>query len=462
MTEIALGINRKKQKPYNVMILCYSALEKRHLEQYFRIAEFKVIDADEKLISFFEGNVADKPKPAKEKAETEIETDETEIEEDEFSEEEIKINEILLSFEKIDILLIDYKPDSNALVLIQKIHQMYSKMIVILMIDSIKKDLIENILQTKANAYLVKPISKNVIYDKLKIILKRDDLTQKVVIGYKPKGVNFQEMHIPPLPTVLNKVILFDTEKMGGSEELENIIAPDKSLSADLMRVANSAYYGRAGSINTLRDAITLMGLKTINNIVLVKFRQRYTAKLRHPLYKKYLEEFPILIGLIALDLSAPLNLKPLNKEIFIHSILMKIGMTMLALNEPEKYLHVLEQYGNGARTLVSIEREEFNTDYVQIGLKVFKTWHFPKSMSDLVEDQEFFVADIGKVGDLDRLLRLSEIFALRLIGRRLMKEEIELVSAILKFYHVKENITDLFNQDYYHHIQSHPFFELL
>ena len=82
--------------------------------------------------------------------------------------------------------------------------------------------------------------------------------------------------------------------------------------------------------------------------------------------------------------------------------------------------------------------------------------------MSDLVEDQEFFVADIGKVGDLDRLLRLSEIFALRLIGRRLMKEEIELVSAILKFYHVKENITDLFNQDYYHHIQSHPFFELL
>ena len=447
MTEIALGINRKKQKPYNTMILCHSALERRLLEQYFRIAEFKVIDADEKLISFFEGNVADKPKPAKEKAETEIETDETEIEEDEFSEEEIKINEILLSFEKIDILLIDYKPDSNALVLIQKIHQMYSKMIVILMIDSIKKDLIENILQTKANAYLVKPISKNVIYDKLKIILKRDDLTQKVVIGYKPKGVNFQEMHIPPLPTVLNKVILFDTEKMGGSEELENIIAPDKSLSADLMRVANSAYYGRAGSINTLRDAITLMGLKTINNIVLVKFRQRYTAKLRHPLY---------------LDLSAPLNLKPLNKEIFIHSILMKIGMTMLALNEPEKYLHVLDQYGNGARTLVSIEREEFNTDYVQIGLKVFKTWHFPKSMSDLVADQEFFVADINKVGDLDRLLRLSEIFALRLIGRRLMKEEIELVSAILKFYHVKENITDLFNQDYYHHIQNHPFFELL
>ena len=99
-------------------------------------------------------------------------------------------------------------------------------------------------------------------------------------------------MHIPPLPTVLNKVILFDTEKTNGSEELEYIIAPDKSLSADLMRIANSAYYGRSGSVNTLRDAITLMGLKTINNIVLVKFRKRYTAKLRNPLYKNIWKNF--------------------------------------------------------------------------------------------------------------------------------------------------------------------------
>lgn len=462
MTEIALGINKKKLKPYNVMLLCSSSSEKRLLEQYFRIAEFNILEVDDKILNYTFS--AEKETITKEKQEniSNSKTDDDEIEEDEFSEEEMELNKILLSFDKTEILLIDYKQDSNALVLIKKIHQMYSKMIVILMIDTIKKELIENVLQTKANAYLVKPISKNILYDKLKIILKREDLTQKVVIGYKPKGVNFQEMHIPPLPTVLNKVILFDTEKTGGSEELEYIIAPDKSLSADLMRIANSAYYARSGSVNTLRDAITLMGLKTINNIVLVKFRQRYTAKLRNPLYKKYLEEFPILIGLIALDLSAPLNLKSLNNEIFIHSILLKIGMTMLALNQPERYLHVLEQYNNGIRPLSHLEKEEFNTDYVQIGLKVFKVWHFPKSMQELVTDQEFSIDEIGNVGDLDRLLRISAIFALKLIGRKLMKEDVELVRAILNFYKVQEKITGLFNDEYYQHIKSHPFFEML
>jgi CheY-like chemotaxis protein len=274
MTEIALGINKKKLKPYNVMLLCSSSSEKRLLEQYFRIAEFNILEVDDKILNYTFS--AEKETITKEKQEniSNSKTDDDEIEEDEFSEEEMELNKILLSFDKTEILLINYKQDSNTLVLIKKIHQMYSKMIVILMIDTIKKELIENVLQTKANAYLVKPISKNILYDKLKIILKREDLTQKVVIGYKPKGVNFQEMHIPPLPTVLNKVILFDTEKTGGSEELEYIIAPDKSLSADLMRIANSAYYARSGSVNTLRDAITLMGLKTINNIVLVKFRK--------------------------------------------------------------------------------------------------------------------------------------------------------------------------------------------
>jgi hypothetical protein len=108
------------------------------------------------------------------------------------------------------------------------------------------------------------------------------------------------------------------------------------------------------------------------------------------------------------------------------------------------------------------LEKEEFNTDYVQIGLKVFKVWHFPKSMQELVTDQEFSIDEIGNVGDLDRLLRISAIFALKLIGRKLMKEDVELVRAILNFYKVQEKITGLFNDEYYQHIKSHPFFEML
>ena len=50
MKEIALGVNRKNLKPYNTMILCSSGSERRLLEQYLRIAGFKITGAEEKII----------------------------------------------------------------------------------------------------------------------------------------------------------------------------------------------------------------------------------------------------------------------------------------------------------------------------------------------------------------------------------------------------------------------------
>ena len=63
--------------------------------------------------------------------------------------------------------------------------------------------------------------------------------------------------------------------------------------------------------------------------------------------------------------------------------------------------------------------------------------------MQELVADQEFTIQEVTKVGDLDRLLRISAIFALRLIGRKLMKEEVDLVGAILNYYKVQEKLQD-------------------
>ena len=105
MTEIALGINKKKLKPYNVMLLCSSSSEKRLLEQYFRIAEFNILEVDDKILNYTFS--AEKETITKEKQEniSNSKTDDDEIEEDEFSEEEMELNKILLSFDKTEILL---------------------------------------------------------------------------------------------------------------------------------------------------------------------------------------------------------------------------------------------------------------------------------------------------------------------------------------------------------------------
>lgn len=480
--EIALGINIQKMQPYNFLALLSSTTERKLLEQFLKAVEFNptLIEADtfKYLVDKILGKtVQDEVKhelptnpeaspetseipPPEESPDSENKSDAPTEPTDVEGKEQLALNKAVIALSKVDILCIEYLFNPSTAELIQRIKLMYPKMIIILILNNIRKELLDEMIKINVNAYLIKPITRDIIFDKLKILLNRKDLMPKEIIGYKPKWINLKEIQIPPLSNVLSKVILFNTNKVGGSEELEQIIAPDKSLSADLLRVANSAFYGRSGTIHTLKDAITLMGLKTINNIAIVKARRIFTQKLHQPIFSKYLEEFPILTGLIALDLSSPLNLKALNNEIFVHSVLYKIGMTILALNQSERYANLLKLFEQGNKSLIELEKEEFNTDYIHMGVSIFKAWQFPASMQKVIKNQEFTIDEIAHATDLDRLLRIASIFALKLLGNT-SEADHQILLTLLQYYNTKEDIINLFNEEYYIHIKSHPFFEM-
>lgn len=457
--EIPLGINRRKMKPFNVLVCIDSISEKNLLQQQLKSVEFNTLTVDDEVISYLLDGINGK----EESSAISLNRAEEEFDE-EFGEkfdEEMKISRILGELSQADILCIEYTDSLKGSEFIHTIQKMYPAMMVVLIVGNVTKESLEQILKVKANAYLVKPITINTLCNKLKFILSRKDLAPKEAAGDMQKGIKLTELMIPPVSEVLTRVMLFHSDKAGGSEELEQIISPDKSLSADLLRIANSSFYGRSGSVTTLKEAITLIGLKTINNIAVVKTRKTYIQSLDHPLFKSYLDEYPILAGLIALDLSGPLNLKKLNDQIFIHSVLLKIGMTILALNQPQNYLHILNEYKQGLKSIAELEKEEFNTDHIEIGIKIFRLWRLPKSMQKVVQNQKFTINQINDVSDLDRLLRIADIFALKLIGK-VSIEDIQLILRILEYYQVSEDIIGLFNKDYYTHIKNHPFFDII
>ncbi|MFO1525423.1 MAG: HDOD domain-containing protein [Turneriella sp.] len=66
-----------------------------------------------------------------------------------------------------------------------------------------------------------------------------------------------------PLPTIVAQVIGFDANNPKNSAaDLEKLIVPDKAISAGLLRVSNSAFYGRSGKVKILRDALAVLGIK--------------------------------------------------------------------------------------------------------------------------------------------------------------------------------------------------------
>ena len=117
-------------------------------------------------------------------------------------------------------------------------------------------------------------------------------------------SIHLSDLTIPPLPMVAIKVMSFDADNpAGGSEELEKIISPDKAITTDIMKIANSAYFGRSGKIHTLREAITLLGMKTVVNLVILKSNKKISNALVGETYQKHLQELPVLTALVSFDL---------------------------------------------------------------------------------------------------------------------------------------------------------------
>lgn len=269
---------------------------------------------------------------------------------------------------------------------------------------------------------------------------------------------------IPPLSLVVTNVIRFDPDDPEASiEYLQQIIAPDKGISAELLKISNSALYGRSGKIKTLKEAITLLGVKTVKNIVLLLTTKAMSGRLNQPVFHRYLREWPILSALVALDLCSPLHLRSLREEAFLAGLMHKIGMTVIALNRPAEYAQLLKDFdaaqGQGA-SLSEREREVFGIDHCAVGGRVFEMWKMPAELREVVLRHEFAAEEIADQNDILRVCAMSGLIARRLMALPLTAAELATIDAVSAHYDAPSEAIAAFNDEYYLNMKEHPFLQ--
>lgn len=363
-----------------------------------------------------------------------------------------------------DILFLDYQMEpKNAIETIREIRPSHPGMMIVVVTGNTNKEIIAELIKFKINSYILKPINKSNLDEKLIQLLGRKDLVVKSKVVTKKNAVKVEELSIPPLPAVAHKVLLFEANTVSGSGELEQIILPDKSICADLLRIANSAFYARSSKVQTIKDAITLLGLKTVKNIVMLQSKKYISRNLTYSdILKKHLLELPILAALVAFDLSVPFGLKSIREELFLLAMMRKIGMTILALNNPQVYTEILNQYASGPSDLAKFEKDEFDVNHIDVGMHIFKVWKMPPVFLRMMKNQVFTMEEFNYVDNFDRILRAGDVIARKILNIPLLGSEIEMAQAILKHYTAPEDTMELFGEDYYESIKSHPFFDAI
>lgn len=269
--------------------------------------------------------------------------------------------------------------------------------------------------------------------------------------------------HIPPLSTVTARIMQFDiSDPRADISRMETIIKPDKGICSELLKIANSALYGRSGKIKTAKEAITLLGVKTVKNVVIMLSTMFMINKLKRPIYHKYLQEYPVLSALLAVDLSYVCNLPQIRDEAFTLGLLHKIGMSVFAMDKAASYHMLLEESEKEAKTLRELEKDKYQSDHMEVGSMVFEIWKLPQELRDALSGFDFAPDDIENVSDLTRLTSLSGIIARNLLELPGTGRDEEKRDRILSYYKVDPTKLESLNHSYLDQIREHPFYQIV
>lgn len=228
-----------------------------------------------------------------------------------------------------------------------------------------------------------------------------DELTRRI------RGSN-----ILALPQSASKVLELAKNPENGPPEYAVPISADPGLTAQILKFANSSFFGFRYKITTIQSALSLICVRTIKNFVLWN---AVFALLPNP------KVGPFSLKLVFQDalrravfckVFADYFATTDPEEVFVAGLFQDIAVPVLAENWPQGYEEVLNQLKKNGGHLSDWERKSFGWDHAEAGALLAKEWGFGDDFAQTIQKHVRLSFDnIQTDQDLiDSIIRLSSM----------------------------------------------------
>lgn len=199
---------------------------------------------------------------------------------------------------------------------------------------------------------------------------------------------------LPALPDVVSQVLQMTEDPSSEMARVSAVIQRDPALTAKILKVGNSPYYGMKQYVGTLKLALVLLGVREVRNIVLGinVFEAISDGKVDAVLVHEFWEH-SVRVGGLSKKLGAELGLG-LQGEDFISGLLHDVGKIALLRQLGPAYLRIFKASGGHSAALCKLEREMFGFDHADAAAALATQWNLPKTLGDAMwrhhaEDRE-------------------------------------------------------------------------
>ncbi len=191
---------------------------------------------------------------------------------------------------------------------------------------------------------------------------------------------------LPALPNITHKVLKLTSDPKTTIPELSEVITKDQVLTAKVLRMANSAYYGYARRIYSINEAVVILGFGTIRSLVLA-------ASVYNVMDKEFQGYFLPKGDLWKHSMSTALTARSLARrtgyelpdQAFIAGLLHDIGKTVLNTYMTSAFLSVINKVNEEKIPFMEAERQILGFDHAVVGARVAEKWNLPEILVEAI-----------------------------------------------------------------------------
>ncbi len=242
------------------------------------------------------------------------------------------------------------------------------------------------------------------------------DPTDGPICPLTPELILRHSGELPALPKAACHIMAVIEDPRTTATKLESALAMDQALTAKVLRIANSPFYGAVREIKTVSEAIVRLGFVAIRNWTLVTAaRSVFLAPGAGMLYQKIWRQS--VMSAMAGQLVAQVIGKADPEAVFIGGLMQNIGQLVLARSHPELFQEILSESSTSGRSYHEVEQEMLGFDHGALGSLLIAEWNLSQELEEAVRWHHNFEDPEARNAQIAAMIALGEEIALTTSG---------------------------------------------
>jgi HD-like signal output (HDOD) protein len=213
--------------------------------------------------------------------------------------------------------------------------------------------------------------------------------------------------HLPAMPQLAIRIVELSQDPANGPAEFALVVESDPGLTVQLLKFINSSYFGFRHEISNVRQAIALVGVRTVKHFTLWNAVYSLIPNPKcGPFDLKSLWQDSLRRALFARTAARALGMKEA-EEAFVAALLQDMAVPLLAREVPETYARLFgaREKSDCRARLSMLEEHVFGWNHAKAAGIMARRWNLPEAVARLIEDHlavEQWVSrpnpDVGKL----------------------------------------------------------------